>query len=317
MNRRFLIFLIFFSNFAIAQTKNFKNYIETSDITRFWTAFDAAKTENDFKNKIHIFEEIYVYKASKGLQDFIKSRDFTTEKWIKSFTDYPNFWNSIRTKTENIQTDFKKVEKIYKKFKRIYPEFKPPKIYYTIGILKGGGTVINGNLIIGSELASSDKFVDYSELPLNYQERMKINSGIIFLTTHELVHTQQNLNNFAKSNLLGNCLKEGSADFLAELLLNKKVEAPYIDFGMKNQCEIWEEFKKEMYGHNFENWLSNTATIKDKPADLGYFIGYIIAKNYYNKALNKKQAIKEILTLDYADENATKNFLTKAKYQCE
>lgn len=204
-----------------------------------------------------------------------------------------------------------------KKLRLIYPEFNPPKIYFTIGILKGGGTVINGNLIIGSELASSDKFVYFSELPKNHQERMKVNSGIIFLTTHELVHTQQNLNNSYKSNLLGNCLKEGSADFLAELILNKKVEAPYIDFGMKNQCEIWEEFNKEMYGHDFENWLSNTANIKDRPADLGYFIGYVITKNYYENSLNKKQAIKEILTLDFTDENATKNFLKKSKYTCE
>ena len=316
MNTRFLIILMFFSNFAFSQTNNFKKYIETSDIKKFWIAFDSVKNSNAI-NKTQIFENIYIENASKGLKDFIKSRDFTSEKWIKSFTEYPKFWNSIRPKTENIHKDFNQVEKIYKKFQKIYPEFNPPKIYFTIGILKGGGTVINGNLIIGSELASSDKFVDYSELPKNYQDRMKINSGIMFLTTHELVHTQQNLNNSYKANLLGNCLKEGSADFLAELILNKKVEAPYIDFGMKNQCEIWEEFKKEMYGQDFQNWLSNTAAIKDRPADLGYFIGYIITKNYYKNSLNKKQAIKEILTLDFADENATKNFLKKSKYTCE
>ena len=316
MNRRFLIILIFFSHFAFSQTNNFRKYIETSDIKRFWTAFDAVKNSNDI-NKTKIFENIYVEKASKGLQDFIKSRDFTSEKWIKSFEEYPKFWNSIRPKTENIQKDFNKVEKIFKKFRRIYPEFNPPKIYFTIGNLKGGGTVINGNLIIGSELASSDKFVDFSELPKNYQDRMKINSGIMFLTAHELVHTQQNLNNSKNSNLLGSCLKEGSADFIAELILEKKVEAPYIDFGLKNQCKIWEEFKKEMYGHDFQNWLSNTATIKDRPADLGYFVGYIVTKNYYKNSLDKKQAIKEILTLDFADENATENFLKKSKYACE
>lgn len=316
MNRRFLIILIFFSNFAFSQKNNFRKYIETSDIKRFWTAFDAVKNSNDI-NKTKIFENIYVEKASKGLQDFIKSRDFTSEKWIKSFEEYPKFWNSIRPKTENIQKDFNKVEKIFKKFRRIYPEFNPPKIYFTIGNLKGGGTVINGNLIIGSELASSDKFVDFSELPKNYQDRMKINSGIMFLTAHELVHTQQNLNNFKNSNLLGSCLKEGSADFIAELILDKKVEAPYIDFGMKNQCNIWKEFEKEMYGYDFKNWLSNTASIKDRPADLGYFMGYIITKSYYKNSRNKKQAIKEILTLDFADENATENFLKKSKYASE
>lgn len=146
---------------------------------------------------------------------------------------------------------------------------------------------------------------------------MKINSGILFLTAHELVHTQQNLNNSGNTNLLGLCLKEGSADFIAELLLKKKVEAPYIEYGLKNQCKIWNKFKVEMNSYDYQNWLSNTATIKDKPADLGYFIGYIITKNYYKNSLNKKKAIKDILTLDYTDKNATDEFLKDSKYACD
>lgn len=317
MNRRFLIFLILISTFTFGQSTNFKKYIETSDIKNFWIAFDATENINDTIQKSQTFQKLYIDNASKGLKDFIKSREFTSEKWIKSFKNYPKFWNSIRPKTENIQSDFGKVEKIYKRFQKLYPDFKPTNVYYTIGNLKGGGTVINSNLIIGSELASSDKSVDYSELPKNYQERMKINSGILFLTAHELVHTQQNLNNSGDTNLLGLCLKEGSADFIAELLLKKKVEAPYIEYGLKNQCIIWGEFSKEMYSYDYQNWLSNTATIKDKPADLGYFIGYIITKNYYKNSPNKKQAIKDILTLDFTDKNATAIFLKKSKYTCE
>lgn len=108
-----------------------------------------------------------------------------------------------------------------------------------------------GNLIIGSELASSDKTVDFSELPKNYQDRMKINSGILFLTTHELVHTQQNLDDSKNINLFGLCLKEGSADFIAELILKRKVEAPYINYGLKNQCVLWNQFQKEMYEYKY------------------------------------------------------------------
>ncbi len=317
MNKTFFLISLLFSVFVFGQSNNFKQYIITSDIENFWLAFDSAEKTNNKISKKQIFQNLYVDKATKGLKDFIDSREFTSEKWIKSFSDYPKFWNSIRAKTLNIEQDFRKVEKINKRFQKIYPEFKPTKIYYTIGNLKGGGTVINGNLIIGSELASSDKSVDFSELPKNYQERMKVNSGILFLTAHELVHTQQNLNNSGKANLLGMCLKEGSADFIAELLLKKKVEAPYIDYGIKNQCKIWNEYKQEMLSFEYDNWLSNTATIKDRPADLGYFVGYIITKNYYKNSSNKSKAIKEILALDFTDKNETENFLTKSKYTCE
>ena len=315
MKYNFLIFLIILiSNSLKSQTKDFATYIDTSDIKKFWEAFDETKKLNDSLKQADIFQEFYINKASKGLYDFIKSRNFTSDRWINSFKTYPKFWGSIRPKTENISEDFQEIEKVYQKFAKLYKDFRPPKIYYTIGILKGG-TVINGNLIVGTELAASDSTVDFSELPKNYQDRMKINSGIIFLTTHELVHTQQNLNNSENANLLGLCLKEGSADFLTEIILEKKVEAPYIEYGTGNQETLWKLFEKEMYGYEYQNWLSNTATIKNKPADLGYFMGYIITKYYYENSRNKKQAIKEILSLDFGNEKETRRFLKKSKYK--
>lgn len=311
-----LLFMGLFSILAVAQSHNFNTYIETSDIHNFWIAYDEVERSNNPAEKISLFQKIYVDKATPGLKDFIQSRNFTSEQWIESFESKPKFWKSIRSKTEGIQKYFKNIENIYLNFSKLYAGFSPPKIYFTIGNLKGGGTVINGNLIIGSELASSDKTVDYSELSKNYQDRMKINSGIIFLTAHELVHTQQNLKG-TKTNLLGLCLKEGSADFIAELLTGKKVEAPYIDYGMKHHDSLWNDFQKEMEGTDFQNWLSNTASIKDKPADLGYFIGYIITKRFYDRSKNKKLAINTIINLDFSNTTETEQFLNNSGYKTE
>ncbi|OCA78146.1 hypothetical protein BBH99_09665 [Chryseobacterium contaminans] len=303
-----------FSALSVAQKTDFNKYIETSDIKKFWTAYDEVRKINDLAEKISTFQKLYVDKATPGLRDFIQSRNFTSGQWIESFESKPKFWNSIRSKTEDIQKDFKNIESLYQNFSQLYAGFSPPKIYFTIGNLKGGGTVINGNLIIGSELAASDKTVDYSELSKNYQDRMKINSGVIFLTAHELVHTQQNLKG-TTTNLLGLCLKEGSADFIAELLTGKKVEAPYIEYGMQHQNSLWNNFQKEMNDEDFQNWLSNTATIKDRPADLGYFIGYIITKRFYERSKDKKSAVKTIMNLDFSNTAETESFLDKSGYK--
>lgn len=317
MKRLFcLLFICLFSVLSFAQKHDFNTYIETSDIRNFWRAYDEIEKTNNPEKKISTFQKLYVDKATPGLKDFIKSRNFTSEQWIGSFESKPKFWKSIRIKTDEIQKDFKNIENLYQNFSQLYTGFSPPKIYFTMGNLKGGGTVINGNLIIGSELAASDKTVDYSELSKNYQDRMKINSGIIFLTAHELVHTQQNLSG-TKTNLLGLCLKEGSADFIAELLTGKKVEAPYIDYGMQHQNSLWNDFQKEMEGDDFQNWLSNTATIKDRPADLGYFMGYIITKRFYERSGNKKLAINTIMNLDFSNTNETEQFLNKSGYKTE
>lgn len=308
------LFLCLLSISVFAQKRGFTIYIETSDIRNFWSAYDEVQKINNEEQKISIFQKLYVDKATPGLKDFIQSRNFTSEQWIESFELKPKFWNSIRIKTENIQNNFKNIEDLYHKFSQLYEGFSPPKIYFTVGNLKGGGTVINGNLIIGSELAASDKTVDYSELSKNYQDRMKINSGVIFLTAHELVHTQQNLKG-TTTNLLGLCLKEGSADFIAELLTGKNVEAPYIEYGLQHQNSLWNDFQKEMNGENFQNWLSNTATIKDRPADLGYFIGYIITKRFYERSKEKKSAVKTIMNLDFSNTAETESFLDKSGYK--
>lgn len=311
----FLFMGLFFIS-TVAQKRNFTVYIETSDIKNFWTAYDEVQKMNNKEQKISTFQKLYVDKATSGLKDFIQSRNFTSRQWIESFESKPKFWNSIRSKTENIQKDFKNIENLYQSFSRLYSGFSPPKIYFTIGNLKGGGTVINGNLIIGSELASSDKTVDYSELSKNYQDRMKINSGVIFLTAHELVHTQQNLKGTA-ANLLGLCLKEGSSDFIAELLTGKKVEAPYIDYGMQHQKSLWNDFQKEMNDEDFQNWLSNTTTVKDRPADLGYFMGYIITKRFYERSKDKKTALNTIMNLDFSNTKETEDFLEQSGYKTD
>jgi len=317
MRKNIVWILIFFSNFTFGQNKKNTNHIEISDIKNFWSAYDSIKKLNDSTEKVIQFQNIYINNGTVGLRDFIKAKGFTAESWVTSFQSNPKFWESIRGKTKNIEKDFQDISKIYQRFGMLYKNFKPPKVYFTIGNLKSGGVVINGNLIIGSELAASDASVDFSELPKTYQDRMKINSGITFLTIHELVHTQQKLDDSKKVNLLGLCIKEGAADFITELLMKKNVEVPYIEFGLKNQCSLWDEFGKEMYGYNFQKWLFNTANAKDRPADLGYFMGYIITKNYYGKSKNKKLAVDEILNLDFSDEIMVGLFLKKSGYICK
>ena len=55
--------------------------------------------------------------------------------------------------------------------------------------------------------------------------------------------------------------------------------------------------------------MYNYSTVKDKPADLGYYIGYKIAEEYYKNAADKKQAVTDIIEM-----NDPITFLQKSKY---
>ncbi|NWJ53291.1 MAG: hypothetical protein HXX14_20795, partial [Bacteroidetes bacterium] len=134
-----LLLTCLFSVLAVAQKHDFNTYIETSDIRNFWTAYDEVEKFNNPEEKIFTFQKLYVDKATPGLKDFVQSRNFTSEQWIESFESKPKFWKSIRSKTEQIQKDFKNIESLYQNFNWLYADFSPPKIYFTMGNLKGGG----------------------------------------------------------------------------------------------------------------------------------------------------------------------------------
>jgi uncharacterized protein YjaZ len=65
-----------------------------------------------------------------------------------------------------------------------------------------------------------------------------------------------------------------------------------------------------MNGKDAKNWLYQGADVKDKPADLGYYMGYKIIESYYKNASDKKQAVRDILEIK--DFNA---FLKASRYE--
>ena len=46
-------------------------------------------------------------------------------------------------------------------------------------------------------------------------------------------------------------------------------------------------------------------------------MGYQICKSYYSNAADKKEAIKQIIQLNYSDSNAVENFLIRSNYYTE
>ena len=63
----------------------------------------------------------------------------------------------------------------------------------------------------------------------------------------------------------------------------------------QNMQFVLDELKKDIYGHDLRNWMYNGGYIKDRPPDLGYAIGYLICKSYYERSEDKKAAIYELL----------------------
>lgn len=287
--------------------------IYTSDIDHFWLAFDSVQTTTIKSRQVEIMQSAYIDKGTAGLKEFMQLRSFDAEKLVEVINKYPLFWRSIRNNTLTIPPRIPAIETYLKKFKKIYPEMRPAKVYFTISAVRAAGVTQDSVILIASEIAMGDQHTVVSEFPdkrLANFFKPKAIVDIIPIVIHEYVHVQQKTEG---KTLLGQCIYEGACDFITELVLNKQLNQSYLIYGRKNEQQLKEEFKKEMYGEDFSNWLYNGTTTKTM-GDLGYFMGYTICKSYYQHAKDKQAAIKEIIGLNYADADAVKKFLMESGY---
>jgi uncharacterized protein YjaZ len=121
------------------------------------------------------------------------------------------------------------------------------------------------------------------------------------LTIHELMHFQQHYRDTVnKETLLSAVIHEGVCDFMVELCSGVPLENGNLDFLSEPDNEAWifNELGEELLGDDTSKWLYNGGSIEDRPHDLGYTVGYLICKSYYEQSQDKKMAVYQLLNTD-------------------
>lgn len=269
-----------------------KARIVTSDIANFWRAYDMAKPEN----QLEVFKREYLDKGSIGLQDFVKLRISSGEALVKNINAHPKYYASIRESTMRIESFRPQIRAAFYALKNLYEDAVFPDVYFLIGRMTSGGTLSNRALLIGAEMYGKTPNMPVEELGEWHRQVLASVDGVPHIVAHELIHYQQRRMTASRT-LLAQCIREGSADFLAELISGRHINSHLHVYGNPREKQLWEEFKKEMNGTDNKQWLYNGASSKDRPGDLGYYMGYKIAEAYYNKSSDKRQAVRGILEI--------------------
>ena len=315
-----LIIAVVFCNHLLYSQSISPLKISTSDIDNFWKAYDQVQKSNDTAQQLNIVQSVYFNNATAGLKDFIAKSEINARSILRCMKKFPKFWTSVRPKTLAVKKHIPEITALMQRYQKLYPQFKQPYICFAMGCFSMGGTTDSSEILIGTEIAAADSSVDASELIPWLQQFFKQNKGINSIIAHEMTHTQQpdgDAENDGKSNLLGYCINEGAADFIAELLLQRPFTRPYITYGKAHEKELWQKFQQEMYGQNVDNWLYNGGSDSVPCGDLGYFEGYAICKSYYEHAENKKQAIFNIINLERKNTDALNRFLEQSQYKTQ
>jgi len=274
MHVTFMMVLV--SIFANAQEKiqyssdPLNAHVVTDDVERFWQAYDNMDSLG-----VKAFEE-YINKGTAGLQGFIPYRIINADSLYNMVQRKKQDYLNTRNLLDDIEGKKKRIRSIYSAMKYWYPYAQFPPVYFVVGRFNSGGTISDTGIILGTEM-------------------QKDLVGLPWIIAHELIHYQQRLN-FKKVNILTQSLMEGSADFIAELISGENVsQIGYYKYARNHTADLKKEFVRTMNSEDFTDWFYGTSGKDDRPNDLGYWMGYEIAKKYFDQHTNKKQAIHDIL----------------------
>lgn len=299
-SRLFLIFIVFtlqscgrlFSAKIFESPKDSR--IITSDIINFYRAFDLAVNEPENSDKI--FQQEYFGKGSKGLKDFYKSKIRSTEQFSDFVMKYQDYYQSIRNDIININDLENRIYYNFAEFEKLYPQAKYPDVYFVVGSYRSNGTISRNGLLIGTEILAKTPQSDTANWNKNILRISMPRDHIPVTVSHELVHFNQD--NMKKGNtLLWKSIREGSAEFIAEII-SGKTDADYKEF-QGREIKIWQDFQKDKHKSIWSSWQQES---ESRPRNAGYWAGYIICKAYYEQVKNKETAIRDILHIaDYEE----------------
>lgn len=303
-----VVFIILFSaTVSLAQSPPKLNHnpelvkFVTSDIGNFWRAYDLATNQTDKAKRIAIYQAEYLDKGSAGLKDFLRLRIKSAENLVSTIDRMPKYYASIRRQTLQVQRMETQMRSAFKKFKAIYPEAVFPDVYFLIGVTSSGGTTGPSGLLIGTEMYGKTAKTPLEELSAWLKVVLSTVEQVPAIVAHESCHYNQRYNSaLDQRHLLGKSLQEGACDTIGELISGRNINEHLKVYGRTHAAEIWRDFEADMYKPDISKWIYNASNAKDRPADLGYYMGYLITRAYYNQAKDKKQAVYDILNIQDA-----------------
>lgn len=259
--------------------------IVTSDVDRFFALADdpalAAQPDE--------LAARYLADPSPGLVEFMALRRITPEKLAAALRDKPQVFADARGCAAKLPAVRARLVAATDRLAQIYPAANFPPITVAIGRASTAGTANAKGLYIGLEALCMAKFIEADD-----EDRF------VHVIAHEYVHAQQPLAQIEdrEETVLRAALVEGAAEFIAEQM-SGSVGYPLLHIWAKGrEKELETAFLAEKDAKAIgSRWLYNQRGTDGWPGDLGYWVGYRVAKSYYDRAPDKAAAIKAIIEM--------------------
>lgn len=270
--------------------------IETGDVHRFYKVYDAAGG----RPTAEALQYDYIDPGSDGLHELARLRKVTGQSIAEAIARRPKIYSEARDCVAVLPRVRERLVVVLGKLGALYPEARFPPITIAVGRSKPVG--VGGRdtgVQIGLEALCATGWINPD-----------IEDRFVGVIAHEYAHVQQAVAFSETENVtvLAASLEEGAAEFVAELTTGSVSYSYMSGLTAGREREIETAFAADADKTDLSDWLYNSTP--EKPADLGYWVGYRIVKSYYRQADDKHQALRDIFEM-----TNPKEFLAKSGWR--
>lgn len=258
--------------------------IRIDDVARFYKVYDAAGGHPSAGELQHD----YIDPGSDGLHHLARVRNVTGITIAAAMAKRPDLYSGARQCMDVLPQVRERLGVAFRKLVQLYPEAKTPPVTIVVG--RGRPVAIGGPNGGGTQIGL-EALCAVTWLNPNLEDRF------VHVIAHEFAHVQQSpaLADNEHPTVLELSLVEGGAEFVAELTSGDVGYSQFKTSTKGHEKEIESAFVSDEDKTDLTNWFNNSTM--EKPGDLGYWVGYRIAKSYYLHAADKRSAFREILQM--------------------
>jgi hypothetical protein len=250
--------------------------IRTEDATRFYAMYDAAGG----KPSVTQLQQ-YLDDGTPGLAEFVTLRRVTAQRIAERIAADPAMYDKARQCLDELPAVRKRLVQVFVNLQRLYPDARFPPVTIAVGRGRPVGLTSPSGVLIGLEALCAADFMNP-----NAQDRFVQTARVDFEP------------NDPDNNVLRMSLVEGIAELVTELVSGEVGNGRHAQWTRGKEARIESAFALDLDSTNLTPWLYNYQPGSDEPYDLGYWVGYRIAKAYYLKADDKRAALRRLLLQD-------------------
>jgi hypothetical protein len=253
--------------------------IITSDVDLFYRVYDAAHGAPDGA----VLQREYIDAGTDGVRQFVPLRIVSGEALATEIVKERPVYDHARACASVLPRVKGRLAASMRKLLELYPQASTPPVTILIGRNNSGGTTGRSGVLIGLEMVCSPD-----------SPEPDVADHLVHVIAHEYAHVQQPEPDGAPY-VLRDSLREGVAELVAELTSGAISNAHLPIWTRGREKAIETAFLADADKKDLSRWLYNGVGTRQEPGDLGYWVGFRIAKAYYLNHRDKRAALRALI----------------------